>query len=301
MKIAVTGSCGLIGRSLVELLAAQGYRVLELDIAAAAPVDVTDSDLVSGLLNDCDGVIHLAAVSRVAEAQNDPANTWAVNVDGTRNILNAVLASNSNPWLIHASSREVYGNQPAVAIDESTPIDPLNIYGRSKAACESMAACAIDAGANISILRFANVYGCIDDHSSRVIPAFSRAAALGETLRVDDANTCMDFTHVSDVCDGIVRVVDLLKAGEKNLPPIHFATGEGTTLGTLAELAVQTSEGRCTVNDVGRRASSVGCFIGNPLRAKQLLDWEHRTALSSGFAAMVKGFEQREKSRIATP
>lgn len=298
LKIALTGSCGLIGRSLNTLLASMGHSVIELDIAAVTPRDITDSDVVTDSLAGCDGVIHLAAVSRVGEAQEHPLRTWAVNVDGTQNILKAVVEAANKPWLIHASSREVYGSQPAQPITEDTPITPLNVYGRSKAACESLAVCAMDAGANISMLRFANVYGDIDDHSSRVIPAFTRAAAIGDSLRVDDASTCMDFTHVNDVCDGIVRVVDQLSAGEKGIPPIHFATGEGTSLGTLAKLAVEASNGRCTINEVERRASSVGCFIGNPLRAKQLLGWEHRTSLQSGFTSMVKGFELRQKNQI---
>lgn len=300
LKIAVTGTGGLIGRSLATLLAAQGHSVVEIDISAVTPIDITDPVALSGALADCDGVLHLAAISRVAEAQKHPFTTWAVNVDGTRNVLSAVLASRLNPWLIHASSREVYGSQPAEPIGEDTPITPLNVYGRSKAACESLAQCAIDAGANISILRFANVYGDIDDHSSRVIPAFTKAAELGSTLRVDDAGTCMDFTHVIDVCDGIVRVVDILSNGEKGIPPIHFATGEGTRLGTLAQLAVNASNGRCIVNEVERRASCVGCFIGNPQRAKQLLDWGHKTALISGSSAMVKGFAQRAKNHTVT-
>lgn len=295
MRIAVTGSSGLIGRALTSQLQHSGHDIIEIDIVGVdSPCDISNKDQLSVSLSGCEGIIHLAAVSRVAEAQEFPLRTWSTNVDGTQNILNAVLDQNAGtqPWVIHASSREVYGDQPQVAITEDTPITPLNIYGRSKAACEGLVACAQDAGANISVLRFANVYGDIFDYSDRVIPAFTRAASQGAPLRVDDAQTCMDFTHVDDVAQGINKVVDCLVSGEKNMPPIHFATGQGTTLGTLAQLAVTASSGACVVNEVARRKSSVACFIGNPDRAKALLNWEHKTPLEDGFSRMVQAFKK---------
>ena len=100
----------------------------------------------------------------------------------------------------------------------------------------------------------------------------------------------MDFTHVNDVASGINRVVESLAAGDKNLPPIHFANGTGTTLGQLAQLAVSASVHPCVVNEVAARASSVGCFIGDPGRATQLLGWTHSTPLADGIEAMVRQF-----------
>jgi len=136
------------------------------------------------------------------------------------------------------------------------------------------------------------VYGDIYDYSDRVIPAFARAAVDGTPLRVDDAQTCMDFTHVEDVARGVAAVVALLQNGEKNIPPIHFATGTGTTLGELARMAVVTSDGKCDFNEVQKREASVGCFIGDPKRAQSLLGWTHKTPLETGFASMVEAFKK---------
>jgi len=291
-KIAVTGSSGLIGRELVKQLTGN-YDLVEIDIAIdKTGHDIALSESVTRLTDNCDGIIHLAAVSRVAEAQDFPLRTWASNVTGTHNILDAALNSNRKPWVIHASSREVYGNQPRRAIPEETPMTPLNIYGRSKAAGEGLVYGAQDAGANVAILRFANVYGDIYDYSDRVIPAFSRAAVNGTPLRVDDASVCMDFTHVVDVSRGVVKVVDMLVAGEKNLPPIHYATGTGVTLGELARIAVAASDNTCELNEVERREASVSCFIGDPTRARTLLGWTHETPLQTGFSEMVEAFRK---------
>ena len=291
-KIAVTGSSGLIGRELVKQLTGN-YDLVEIDIAIdKTGHDIALSESVTRLTDNCDGIIHLAAVSRVAEAQDFPLRTWASNVTGTHNILDVALNSNRKPWVIHASSREVYGNQPRRAIPEETPMTPLNIYGRSKAAGEGLVYGAQDAGANVAILRFAKVYGDIYDYSDRVIPAFSRAAVNGTPLRVDDASVCMDFTHVVDVSCGVVKVVDMLVAGEKNLPPIHYATGTGVTLGELARIAVAASDNTCELNEVERREASVSCFIGDPTRARTLLGWTNETPLQTGFSEMVEAFRK---------
>lgn len=291
-KIAVTGSSGLIGRELVRQLK-EHHELVEIDIEIDEKGhDIANAEALARLTNSCTGIIHLAAVSRVAEAQDFPLRTWASNVTGTHNILDAALNSKDKPWVIHASSREVYGNQPRQAIPEDTPMTPLNIYGRSKAAGEGLVYGAQDAGANVAILRFANVYGDIYDYSDRVIPAFSRAAVNGTPLRVDDATVCMDFTHVVDVSKGVVRVVDLLVNGEKDLPPIHFATGTGTTLGELARIAVTASNNTCELNEVEKREASVSCFIGDPARAKSILGWTHETPLQQGFTEMVEAFKK---------
>lgn len=305
MKIAVTGSSGLIGRTLISQLIVAGHDVVAIDIKdPELPADISNPELLDALTGDCAGIIHLAAVSRVAEAEKYPQRTWERNVDGTTNVFASALKHQHKPWIIHASSREVYGTQPQIAITEDTAINPLNVYGRSKAACEYMAHCARDAGANVAILRFANVYGDVFDYPDRVIPAFTRAAASGSDLRIDDASTCMDFTHVNDVSKGIVAVTELLNAGETNLPPIHFATGQGTTLGTLARLAVNASPHQCEVNEVSARASSVGCFIGDPARAKEILGWQHQTTLESGIKTMVGAFKsllsEQENQSIKT-
>ncbi len=294
-KIAVTGSSGLIGRELVKQLKDQGHELVEIDIEINKTThDIAHAETVHQLTAECHGIVHLAAVSRVAEAQEYPLRTWASNVTGTHNILDAALQRKAadRPWVIHASSREVYGNQPRVAISEDTAMTPLNIYGRSKAAGESMVYGAQDAGGNISVLRFANVYGDIYDYSDRVIPAFSRAAVNGTPLRVDDADTCMDFTHVVDVSKGVAKVVELLMDGETDLPPIHFATGTGTTLGELARMAVAASNNNCELNEVEKREASVSCFIGDPTRAEALLGWTHQTPLQTGFTEMVEAFKQ---------
>jgi len=88
VKIAVTGSSGLIGRALVKQLNARDDEIVEIDILADSEIyDIAVQANVAVLIRDCAGIINLAAVSRVAEAQAHPLRTWQSNVTGTQNIL----------------------------------------------------------------------------------------------------------------------------------------------------------------------------------------------------------------------
>jgi nucleoside-diphosphate-sugar epimerase len=114
-----------------------------------------------------DGIVHLAAVARVKHAEADSARCWAVNVVGTENVIAASLAMRRRPWVVVASSREVYGQPGRTPVVESDPIAPINVYGRSKAACEQAALAGRSDGLRVAVLRLANVYGSIHDHPDR--------------------------------------------------------------------------------------------------------------------------------------
>jgi len=102
------------------------------------------------------GVVHLAAVSRVIDGERDPARCWAVNVEGTRTVVEAAQSSPLRPWVIYASSREVYGQPSALPASEDCDRAPLNVYGRSKVAAEDLVTAS---GLAHAIVRFSNVYG----------------------------------------------------------------------------------------------------------------------------------------------
>jgi nucleoside-diphosphate-sugar epimerase len=90
-RILITGSEGLIGKALRLELEKLGMAVHGLDLLGLGLErgDVLDASAVDISINDCDGVIHLAATSRVVGEQN-PELCWKTNVEGLRNVLNSV-------------------------------------------------------------------------------------------------------------------------------------------------------------------------------------------------------------------
>ncbi|HEX8109596.1 MAG TPA: NAD-dependent epimerase/dehydratase family protein [Kofleriaceae bacterium] len=237
-----------------------------------------------------DGVLHLAAVSRVLWGEREPERCWSTNVGGLGNILALAATAPARPWIIFASSREVYGQPDRLPVTEDWPVRPVNTYGRSKAAGEQLVAAARRDGVRACTIRLSNVFGSTEDHADRVVPAFARAAALGRELRVDGAGHTFDFTHVDDVARGIATLAELLAMNEVVPPPIHLVSGTPTTLGELASAAIRIAGAGSSVRHAPPREFDVARFVGSPARAKALLGWSPRISLEEGLARLIRAF-----------
>lgn len=289
----MTGSAGLIGKGLAPVLRSRGYRLRCLDLRQPpghpGRGNVLDASAVRRLVDGCDGIVHLAAVSRVVLGERDPALCWSTNVLGTQAVLDAALASERRPWVLFASSREVYGQARELPVSEDCPLQPMNVYGRSKAEAEARLFDASAKGLRTAILRLSNVYGSTDDHPDRVVPAFARAASFGLPLRVDGSEHLFDFTHLSDTVAGIMAAIDQLEQSVP-LPPVHLLTGQGTTLGELAALAIRAGGFRSSRTEAPARSYDVARFVGNPGRAYAVLGFRAQVSIAQGMMWLVREF-----------
>lgn len=291
-RILITGSEGLVGTALRSALEARGVAVAGLDLLATGGDrgDVRDGARVRAAVAGCRGVVHLAAVSRVVWAERDPEECWRTNVGGIQNIVDAAAQQNVPPWVLFASSREVYGQPNRMPASEDSPLRPVNVYGRSKIEGERIVEGARGLGMRTAIVRLSNVYGTTRDHGDRVVPAFARAAVLGSPLRVDGADHTFDFTHISDTTRGLIGLIDVLDSAQPAPPPVHLLTGRPTTLGELAELAVRLAGGHSEIEQAPPRSYDVSHFYGTPARAAELLGWVPRVEIEEGLRRLIDDF-----------
>jgi len=287
--LLVTGSAGLIGRRLVHRLEEAGLPVRRFDVADRAADDTRDRDALARAMSGVTGIVHLAAISRVVWAERDPEAARSTNVVPLENLISIALAAESRPWLVFASSREVYGESARLPVCEDAELSPLNVYARSKVAGERLVAGAGEAGLIANVARFSNVYGCTADHRDRVVPAFARAAAHGGGVHLEGSGNFFDFTHVDDVADGAVRLVEATMLGDR-LPPIHFVTGVGTSLRDLARLAVANCRQGLNCEERAPRSYDVARFVGDPTRAEQLLGFRASVSIEDGFRRLTDDF-----------
>lgn len=149
MKIFVTGGTGFTGRYLVSRLVKEGHDVsvwvrktsnteklkkLGVNLVLG---DITDKYLVNSAVKDMDIVYHLAAVWR--EGGGIPNKVfWDVNVNGTKNLLEASLQANIERF-IHCSTGGVLGHIANPPADENFPYNPGDIYQRTKCEGEKIA------------------------------------------------------------------------------------------------------------------------------------------------------------------
>ena len=293
-RILLTGFEGLVGRALRATLKKRGNEIVGLDLRGTGGEhgDVRDPDRVCEAIASCRGVVHLAAVSRVVWGERAPDDCRSTNIGGVRRVLEAAFEQPAPPWVLFASSREVYGQPRRLPAREDAPLSPVNVYGRSKVEGERLVEEARAGGLRAATVRLSNVYGSTLDHADRVVPAFVRAAVEGSAIRIDGAKCTFDFTHIDDTVRGMVAVMDRLEAGE-TLPPVHLLTGTPTTLRELAAMAMTLAGSRVPVAEAPPRPFDVSRFHGDPTRARSLLGWEARVGLRDGLERLVRDLRAR--------
>jgi len=291
MRVLVTGSSGLIGDRLVSHLGCNGHSAVRFDLRESPDQDIRSRDALDRHLSGCDGVIHLAAISRVAWGEQNPQLCRDVNVAGTALLIERMKAV-GEPWMVFASSREVYGNPPGKLVTEQDPIAPVNIYGQSKADAENVVHQATLAGVQTSIIRLSNVYGSTNDHPDRAIPAILWKALENEPIQLTGGETYFDFVHVEDCCEGIVTAALKLHETCDSLPPIHLTTGIPTSLSEVARLALELNGSNASVELVAPRAFDVSGFCGDPSNAGRLLNWGADVSLRQGMQRLLEDFRR---------
>ncbi|MDO6677648.1 NAD(P)-dependent oxidoreductase [Shewanella sp. 4_MG-2023] len=302
-KILITGHQGLVGRHLWPRLKQAGFNPVGLDLRSENIQfigDIVNTQRLKLAMSDCDGVIHLAAVSRVVWGQNNPELCKLTNSTASKQLLKLAIESKKRPWVLVSSSREVYGESAIKPVAEDANLQPVNVYGESKLEMEQAAMVARKTGLQTAIVRLANVYGCIEDHHDRVLPAFCRAAVLGEDLRVDGLANTFDFTHISDTVDGLMKIIAKLDAGVADLPPIHLLPGLPTTLEEAAILAIQAAGSKSKILLAPSRNYDVANFVGDASRARSLLGWAAKVTPKQGICQLVTDFERELNNKKVT-
>jgi Nucleoside-diphosphate-sugar epimerases len=169
MTILITGATGLVGSRLLPRLIEAGYDCKALirkgkeapEGASVVFGELLDKESLLLATRNIDTVIHLAAVLRT----QNPEEIWKANLEGTRNLLDAVRENSPQARFIIASTGLVYNLDSVAPALESDDVDPQRDYPASKVASEKLLR---DSGLNWSILRFGFVYGENDGHISQL-------------------------------------------------------------------------------------------------------------------------------------
>lgn len=239
--ILVTGAAGHLGNVLVRELLARGEKVRALilpgeDVSAleGVPVefvqgDILDYDALCKAMDGVDLVYHLAAVVAIAHGQEK--RMWRVNVDGTRNVINACLAKHVHR-LVFCSSIHALARPPeGVTIDETQPFDtrnPAGDYDCSKAASSLEVLASIRLGLDAVVVCPTGVIGPHDyrwSEMGHLIQSWmhKRAPAL--------INGAFDFVDVRDVARGHILAAEHGRKGE-----VYILSGERIEIIKICEL-----------------------------------------------------------------
>jgi len=253
----VTGGAGFIGRYCVKAFLEKNYEVtifdnfsnssedmisdLLNDGADLIKGDITVQDQVSKAISGHDVVIHLAAKNSVEESIKFPEQTFNVNVDGTKNILESCVKHNIN--LIATSSAAVYGETQNLPISENHKTSPSSPYGESKLKMEEdIQSFSKKHNLNSIVLRIFNVYGKGQSQEyAGVITKFLERISKNKELEIfGDGLQTRDFVSIHDVVDMMNLAISNIE--KKYGDVFNIASGKSISVSELAKLMLSISE-----------------------------------------------------------
>jgi UDP-glucose 4-epimerase len=309
-KVLVIGGAGFIGSFVVsELLKTNVGKVVIYDNFARGKSsnlsasledsrcvlypnggDVRDIDTLNHAMEECDSVVHLAAMW-LLHCKDFPRTAFHVNIEGTFNVLEACV-KNKIKRLVYSSSASVYGDASEVPMTETHPFNNKNFYGATKIAGEAMCRAYHDRyGLSYVGLRYMNVYGPHQDQTAAytgVIPIMLNKIDANEAPTINgDGTQAYDFIDVEDVARCNICALESDATDEF----YNVGTGVQTSIKELCDtiLDLKKSDLKVTYSpyseDDARRL--VQNRIGCPKKATADLGFTYKYDLRTGLQRLI--------------
>jgi len=306
-RIVITGAAGFIGSHLAEALLDRDYSVVGIDnlltgdtsnIAHLANRDFTfiKHDVTNYIYIDgpVDVVMHWASPASPIDYLELPIPTLKVGALGTHKALG--LAKAKGARFVIASTSEVYGDplehpQKETYWGNVNPVGPRGVYDEAKRFAEAMTmAYHRYHGVDTKIVRIFNTYGPrMRLNDGRAVPAFMSQALRNEDVTVfGNGNQTRSFTYVSDLVDGIIR---LMLSSEND--PVNIGNPREMTIKEIAETIIRMTGSKSRlvyrdlpVDDPKQRRPDI-------TRATTLLGWQPKVQLEEGLVKTIEYFRTK--------
>ena len=311
--LLVTGGAGFIGSHLAERLLASGRDVVIVDnfddfyprgvkernleaVRSAGDValeegDIRDAAFLRRVFRDhqVEAVIHLAAMTGVRPSLAEPLLYEDVNVGGTLAVLEAMRAAGVAK-MVFGSSSSVYGNYHEVPFRETAKLDrPVSPYAATKKAAELFCSTYHHLhGMDITCLRLFTVFGA-RQRPDLAIHKFARMILNGETIPVfGDGTSERDYTHVSDIVDGIVRALDRLDGFDI----FNLGNSHPVPLAGLIEIIEGAVGAPASIERLPDQPGDVARTCADITHAKEALGYEPKVTLADGVREFVAWYRK---------
>lgn len=308
----MTGGAGFIGSHTAKALALAGHEPIVFDnLRTGHRWAAKWGHFVHGDINDVhalvevmrrehiDIVMHFAALAYVGESVRRPDLYWRTNVIGTLNLLDAMRIADVQR-IIFSSSCATYGIPETMPIDECSPQNPINPYGRTKLTCENIISNYVSAfGFGSLYLRYFNVSGADaegeigEEHhpETHLIPLVLQAAArkipcvsiLGIDYPTADGTCIRDYIHVSDLAKAHVAGMSIIDPGQESA--LNLGSGRGFSVREVIDEARRVTGKEIAVKVEERRPGDPPVLMADASAACDRLHW---APVQSTLPAMIE-------------
>lgn len=302
MAVLVTGGAGYIGSHMVLNLADAGEKVVVLDNlvtgfdwaidgrAIYEPGNAGDIELVRSLIakHGITEIVHFAGSIVVPESVTNPLKYYGNNTATSRNLIEAAILGGVKHF-IFSSTAAVYGMTGLAPVVESTPLNPMSPYGRSKLMTEWMLADVAAAHPmTYGVLRYFNVAGADPGkRSGQSTPAATHLikvacqVALGQREKMDifgtdfetpDGTGIRDYIHVTDLIAAHALLLKHLRGGGESTT-LNCAYGKGYSVRQVVETVRDVSGVNLRADEGPRRAGDPASITATGEKVRKLLGW----------------------------
>lgn len=306
-RAVITGAAGFIGSHLSDALLDRGYAVVGIDNLLTGDTanvahlanrdflllrhDVTNYINIDGPV---DLVLHWASPASPIDYLELPIPTLKVGALGTHKALG--LAKAKGAIFVLASTSEVYGDplvhpQPESYWGNVNPIGPRGVYDEAKRFAEAMTtAYRHYHGLRTKIVRIFNTYGPrMRVRDGRAVPAFIAQALRGEDLTVfGNGEQTRSFCYISDLVEGVLRLVDADISG-----PVNLGNPQEMTINGLARAIVRATGSSSKIVYEALPVDDPKVRQPDITLARTRLDWAPRVQFDEGLARTIEYFRQK--------
>jgi len=310
--ILVTGGLGYIGSHTVVELVERGYKVVVLDnlsnssesvldgidkIAGKKPKlyvgDIRDREVLQTIFkaHDIQSVMHFAGFKAVREGEEKPLLYYDNNVTGSITLFEEMTKAGVKR-VIFSSSATVYGEASSVKYQEGMPLNPINVYGKTKYMVEEvlreMKRAYPEMG--VGILRYFNPVGAhpsgfIGENPSgtpnNLMPYIADVAMgtreklfiFGNDYSTPDGTCLRDYIHVKDLALGHIAALNKLETNA-DMIVVNLGTGKPYSVLDMVHAFEKTSGKKIIYEVVARRKGDLAEYYADPLSAEKLLRWK---------------------------
>jgi len=237
-------------------------------------------------------VLHLAAQTVVRTSYDDPAGTYATNVMGTVNVMEAVRGSSSVRVVVNVTTDKVYENHEwSWGYRESDALGGYDPYSNSKACSELVTSAyrrsyfsAPDSRIAVATARAGNVVGGGDWTKDQLIPDIFRSLIAGRPVTLRHPNATRPWQFVLEPLDGYLTLAEHLWNGGRtfadawNFGPVY---SDIRTVEWIAKRISSRWPGGGTVRtDPGPHPHEATLLKLDVSKSEQLLGWKPRLPLT---------------------
>jgi UDP-glucose 4-epimerase len=303
VKFFVTGGAGFIGSALTTLLARSEHEVVVYDTFERGRREWIAHPRVSSIEGDVrdrarlveavrasrpEHVVHLAALHFIPDCIARPEETRAINVEGTRILLEACRCESVRS-IGFASSAAVYAPNPGACNEATTPLGPSDVYGESKLRGEELAREHFEStGTPVALLRIFNAIGPRETNP-HLIPHVLETLRDKDVLSLGNVHPKRDYIDTRDLASGILAVVTAARGVE----PYNLGTGVAASVAEIVALLAERLERplRIEVDPKRVRATDNPLLLADIAKVRADMRWSPVHELGSSLDELIVHYE----------